>query len=131
MGNWEEEEKNLSIAVLEMIPVVIAACLFGKRWHRKRVLFKSDNMAVVLAARSWLPKDDHLTVLFRRLAREAIRWNFDIKIVHIAGKKNVDADHLSRGRTREFRKRNPDAHSEPVRVPRGLIRELASLGDDL
>ena len=90
-----------------------------------------DNMAVVLAARSWLPKDDHLTALFRRLANEAIKWNFDIRIKHIAGKKNKDADNLSRGKVKEFLRRNPDGDSAPVIVPRRLVKELAELGKDL
>ena len=36
-GEWVEEEKKLNICVLEMIPIVLASCIFGKEWRRSRV----------------------------------------------------------------------------------------------
>ena len=75
-------------------------------------------MAIVEAAKSWLPKDDLLTRLFRELATRAILHDFDLKVIHIPGKLNVDADDLSRGRIDSFLERNPRAHRSPMRVPR-------------
>ena len=124
---WSEEARGLNIAVLEMIPLVVGAVLWGQRWSRKRVLFETDNAAVVACAKSWLPRDDHLTRLFRRLASLAIRHDFDLKVVHLAGKLNTDADDLSRGRTTEFLSRNPHVHSSPTVIPVGLVASLTEV----
>jgi hypothetical protein len=126
-GVWTEEEKDLNIAVLELVPLVLAAHMWGRRWQRQRVLFETDNMAVVHCASSWLPRDDHLTKLFRILATKAIEFNFDLKVVHLPGVDNVDADDLSRGKIEAFRTRNPDAHSSPTEVPLRLVRDLCKL----
>ena len=40
---WHEK----SIAVKELIPVVISVAIWGRRWHNHVVTFTSDNMAVV------------------------------------------------------------------------------------
>ena len=34
-GEWTEEEKKLNICVLEIIPIVLAACIFRKEWCRR------------------------------------------------------------------------------------------------
>jgi hypothetical protein len=126
-GSWSPEAKLLSIAVLEMVPIVVAAELWGHKWRRKRILFETDNEAVVHCARSWLPKDDHLARLFRRLATLGIRYSFDLKVIHIPGRLNTDADALSRGRIRSFLMRNPRANPLPDTIQPGLIEELTEV----
>jgi uncharacterized membrane protein len=40
---WEDIE----ISAKELVPVVIAAAVWGKQWSGKHIRFHSDNMAVV------------------------------------------------------------------------------------
>ena len=67
---------NLNIAVLELIPLVISAHLWGHEWSRKKILFRVDNMAVVNSVNSGLPKDLHLAFLVRLLNKLAVLYNF-------------------------------------------------------
>ena len=43
-GQWPED---VDISVKELVPVVIAAALWGRHWTSEHVCFHSDNMAVV------------------------------------------------------------------------------------
>lgn len=50
---WPDElpsinNKNLSMAFLELYPIVVAALLWGSEWKRKKILFYCDNEATVL-----------------------------------------------------------------------------------
>jgi hypothetical protein len=126
-GTWTKQQKALNIAVLELVPLVVAAKLWGGEWTRRRILFQTDNDAIVKCAKSWLPKDDHLTKLFKELAKLAIAHSFEIKVEHIAGKLNTDADDLSRGKISNFLARNPLARALPEAIPPGLIEELTNL----
>ena len=42
-GKWPGCCESLSIAVKELIPIVLAAHIWGNEWSRKRILFKCDN----------------------------------------------------------------------------------------
>jgi hypothetical protein len=128
-GKWSARARELNIAVLELIPLIIAAETWGATWSRKRILFQTDNASIVACADSWLPKDNHLTRLFRRLATAGIKHSFDLKVIHIPGKLNVDADDLSRGRIRDFQLRNPHVHSGPETIRSGLVEELTEEDD--
>ena len=44
---WPESWGDVDISVKEMVPIVIAAAVWGGSWHRHRVFFHSDNAAVV------------------------------------------------------------------------------------
>lgn len=46
-GAWGPSQSNQSIAYKELFPVVVASHVWGPRWHRCHVLFRSDNEAVV------------------------------------------------------------------------------------
>jgi hypothetical protein len=53
-GQWPKDWVNVDISVKELVPVVVAAALWGWHWTSKHVCFHSDNMAVVsiLASRT-------------------------------------------------------------------------------
>ena len=123
-GFWSDRDKTLDICVLELLPIVFAAVLWGHCWQRKRVLFYCDNWAIVQSTSSGLPRDALLATLLRRVATEGIQHDFDLKVVHLPGKENIDADALSRGNLAAFRARNPSAHSAPLPVPAALREEL-------
>ena len=46
---WPPTWVEVSIAVKELLPIVLAAAVWGRRWSHGRVLFRSDNQAVVAA----------------------------------------------------------------------------------
>ena len=46
-GKWPDGSSSLSIAVKELIPIVLAAQIWGCQWKHRIVEFKCDNLAVV------------------------------------------------------------------------------------
>ena len=112
-----------NIAVLELIPIILSAALWGHMWARKKVLVHTDNMSVVHAINSWMPKHVHLVSLLKRLAKLAILNDFHFRAVHIPGKLNIDADLLSRNDIPGFRARNPSCDAAPTSVPHQLLMD--------
>ena len=45
---WPEEAASLNIAIKEMIPIVVAANMWGNSWQRKRIAFKCDMLVIVV-----------------------------------------------------------------------------------
>ena len=114
----------VKIFVLELIPIVVVAHIWGRSWVRCHILFYSDNSAAVDAIESGLSKHPHLSSLVRELARLSILMNFSVKAVHVPVKLNVIADALSRFDFQEFWRRRPDANQSPTCLPAGLLERL-------
>ena len=56
---WTPKFQHLSIAIKELIPVVLAAATFGYQWSGKVVQFVVDNSAVVEVVKSTYSKEPH------------------------------------------------------------------------
>ena len=93
---WPECWNSIGIAAKELVPVVIAAALWGHRWRRTSVCFVSDNMAVVNILRSRTSKDCILVHLMRCLVFYAAYFGFQFIAKHIPGVLNTAADAISR-----------------------------------
>ena len=111
-GTWPADAPK-NIAVLELIPIVLAAMLWGNHWTGKCILFHTDSMAAHCSAESLLPRDPHLASLIRELAIISIEHDFHFQTKHLPGKQNVAADLLSRNRHAEFFKIRPTAMRKP------------------
>jgi hypothetical protein len=66
----------MSIAFLELVPIVVAAHLWGHAWSRLGVQFLCDNMAIVNVLNSGTSKSHDIMHLLRLLTLEACRHNF-------------------------------------------------------
>ncbi len=83
----------------ELLPIVIAAVVWGEHWRGSAVKAWCDNMAVVATIRSGSCKEKKAMHLMRCLAFvEAIR-SVTIVADHIRGEDNVIADALSRNKS--------------------------------
>ena len=60
LASLEPRLCHLSIAVKELIPVVLAAALFGHQWAGKVVQFVVDNKAVVDVLNATFCSDTHM-----------------------------------------------------------------------
>ena len=73
----------------ELLPVVIAAALWGKQWIGQRVCFNCDNMAVVDLLRSRTTKDTLIMHLLRCLSFYAAFYQFNFESRHVSGSQNT------------------------------------------
>ena len=73
---WLPELQDASIQVKELVPVVIAAALYGKSWRDQLVVFSVDNQAVVDIINKTHSKESHLMHLVRLLVFFAYHYNF-------------------------------------------------------
>ena len=62
---WPECFKQQSIAVKELLPIVMACMVWGKTWCKNAVLVHCDNQAVVEVVNAGYCKDAHLMQLLR------------------------------------------------------------------
>ena len=93
---WPPSWQATHITAKELVPIVIAAALWGPMWQQKCVRFRSDNMAVVQVLRSRTSKDSLIMHLLRCLAFYAAFFQFSIVTDHIPGVQNTAADAISR-----------------------------------
>ena len=123
-SSWFFLPSRLSIAFLELVPIVVAAHLWGRAWFRLRVQFLCDNMAVVSVLNSGTSKSPDVMHLLRLLTLEACRHNFVCSAAHTPGRDNSAADALSRLRLQEFRRLAPHADHVPRQIPLSLLSLL-------
>ena len=115
----------VSIAVKELIPVVLAAATFGNHWSGKVVEFIVDNEAVVEVIKATYSKELHLMHLIRLLVFFAAKYNFWFRASHIPGKQNIVADSLSRNNMQLFRSQAPQAAPQASLLSPSLVELLA------
>lgn len=86
----------LNIAARELVPIVIAAALWGHQWKRTCVCFRCDNMSVVDIIKSHTSKDSLLMHLLRCLVFFAAYYGFQFQAENLPGVNNTAADAISR-----------------------------------
>ena len=103
----------------ELLPIVIAAAVWGRLWSKARVEAYSDNMAVVQAIRSCLVRCPQLMRLLRALFFVEACFNFSLAASHIVGREKVAADSLSRNNLNQFfcLSTGPYPHTPPPGPP--------------
>ena len=107
-----------------MLPIIIAAEIWGESWERRRILFRTKNQAVFAILRSELCRDRHHAFCLRELALKAILSSFTFSAVLFLGKENKGSDALSRFRFKEFKSLVPGANSASLHVPPLLLHKL-------
>ncbi|XP_078330524.1 uncharacterized protein LOC144624540 [Crassostrea virginica] len=72
-SHWNVLLKDCQIAVKELFPIVLAIELWGNKIKNKRILFMSDNMAVVQIINKQTSKDRTIMKLVRRLVLATLK----------------------------------------------------------
>ncbi len=73
---WPETWGGVDIATKELIPVVVAAALWGSMWEGKHIYFYTDNMSVVAILSSQAARTPGLTHLMRCFLFYAAYYRF-------------------------------------------------------
>ena len=116
---WPDSWSSTNIAAKELVPVVIAAALWGKEWKGRCACFRSDNMAVVDILKSRTSKDHLLMHLLRCLVFYAAFFRFQFVAEHVPGVLNTAADAISRNNTSLFVSLVPQVPR--VAIPQSLV----------
>jgi hypothetical protein len=93
---WPGDWRELDIAAKELVPVVVAAALWGPAWSGMHIQFHSDNMAMVAVLNTRTAKTPLLMHLLRCFSFYCAQYGIHFTASHIPGAANTTADALSR-----------------------------------
>lgn len=99
---YGSKSKRQPIDFLEGDTVVAAVEALMGHWRGKWIAFGIDNSAFELSAEKGRSRAERLNVLCKRLFVLQIQGNFILRYFWLGTHENYLADHLSRGRVREF-----------------------------
>ena len=121
---WPEEIADRSIAVKELLPIVLACIVWGDTWSHQSVLAHCDNQSVVAVVNAGYSRDTHLMQLLRSLFFITAHHDITLRAVHIPGVDNVAADAISRDNLILFHSQVPAARPSPTRLPPAALSLL-------
>lgn len=113
--------KTFNIAFLELFPIVIAVHVWGSLMADKRIIFFSDNAAVVDIINKQTSKHQDIMVLLRDLVLSCLRHNIFSQAHHIPGFQSSSADYISRSQVENFKAIFPEADEKPTPLPENLM----------
>ena len=106
---WPASWAEVDISIKELVPVVIAAALWGRSWYRQRICFHVDNMGVVGILQKRSARSPVTHHLLRCLYFYSAFFQFEYNAEHIPGIENIAADALSRNNINLFSSLFPQA----------------------
>ena len=118
---WEGPSSEWVIAPKELLPILFALVVWGRRWARCRIECYCDNMAVVAVINAGRAKDKTLMHLLRCMFFVAAHLDIQIHANHVPGVENVAADALSRNCMSTFLQEVPAADPQPTAIPQALV----------
>ena len=124
---WPGTWSSASIAAKELLPIIVAAALWGPLWAGEHICFHSDNEAVVTIVNNRCAKDKLLINLLRCLFFYAAVFQFHFSASHIPGVDNHVADAISRNNLSLVSSLFPQASQ--VFVPGLVVSFLLDLPD--
>ena len=106
------------IAAKELLPIVLAAAVWGPRWVGHTVMFHCDNQAAVAAVRGGYCKDPDMARMLRCLFFLEAHY---VVAVHVPGVNNEAADSVSRNNLSMFFSLIPQAYHQPSPASRAVV----------
>ena len=118
---WPESVLSHHITIKKMIPVIVAAAVWGRDWKQSHVRVRSDNSAVVAIINGGYSRDAEVMHPMRCVHFLAARYEFRLSAKHLKGSLNEAADALSRNLFSTFQELHPSADEEPTPIPPILL----------
>lgn len=109
------------IAVKELFPTTRTLEIWGHCMENHKVVFLSDNQAIVEVINKKSCRDPILMSLVRRIVFAALHFNIMFRAQHIPGETNVVADHLSRFQFQKAKLVAPWLSDHQTVVPLNLL----------
>ena len=121
---WDSNSADYHISIKELLPIVIAAAIWGYHFRGKAIHVKSDNVAAVAAINNQTSSVKEVCHLLRCLAFISARFDLRLIASHIPGHLNGTADALSRNHISTFLSLVPQADRHPTPIPETLVHLL-------
>ena len=121
---WPDALKHQQIAIKELIPIVLACALWGKRWKGATVRANCDNDAVVAVINSGYSKEPFLVHLLRTIFFLSAKFDFSLVAAHIPGHLNVLANAISRDNASLFLSSYTQVTLQPTFIPDNMVQVL-------
>ena len=102
-GKWPASWRHRTIACLEFYSIVLILYLWGKDMTNRRILFFTDNEALVHVINKQSCWDKDLMTFVRKLVLVCLSYNIVFKAKHIPGLCNTFVDALSRLQLQTFK----------------------------
>ena len=122
-GEWPLSWTQYDITLLELYPIVIATHVWGQHFSNRRIVFHTDNQALMHILNKLSAKHKLIMVLVRHLVQLCLRFNIQFRSEHIPGVDNDLADSLSRFHFQRFHRLAPHARLNPEHIPQHLLPE--------
>ena len=116
-GKFPDEWLQTNIAIKELLPIVLSVKMWGLTLANKRILFFTDNEAIVSVINKQSSKEPTIMSLIRSLVVSTLTFNIQFRAKHIPGRHNTIADLLSRCQVEKARSIAPWLDPEPVHLP--------------
>ena len=113
-GQWPASWSTQHITLLELYPIVASLHAWAHTLRNKRILFFTDNLALVHIINQTSSRDPKIMVLLRRLVIIAMQFNIHFRSKWLPGCTNVLPDLLSRLQVQHFRDLAPWAEPHPT-----------------
>lgn len=120
---WPPAWSCFPITTKELLPIIVAVAVWGRRWAKKHILCRCDNMAVVHILHTHSSKDHVISFLLRSLHFFLAHWDIQLMASHIPGKLNKLADALSCNHMQVFHREAPTADQRDSHVP-SVLQEM-------
>ena len=106
---WEDPSQRKNIATQELVPIVVAAAIWGRHWHGLHIQCNSDNQVEVAVLSSQTSKDQEIMHLLRCLFFFEASFNFSVSGPYLPGRLNELADDLPQDCLSSFLQKTPHA----------------------
>ena len=102
-GRWPDSWKGFIIAVLEFFPILLSILIWGGTMRNQRILFFTDNEALVHVINRSFFRNPGLMFFVRHLVQACLKYNILFRTRHVPEVHNQLADSLSRLQVQRFR----------------------------
>ena len=120
-GHFPDQWLQVNIAIKELLLIVLATNIWGRKMANFRILCFTDNQSIVHVVNSQTSKEPLIMSLIRQLVMSTMKWKIDFKAKHIPGKSNLVADLLSRFQIQAAFQAVPWLKSTAEEVPQELL----------
>jgi len=127
---WDKNSSTDNIATKELIPSVVPAAIWGRKWKGKSVQARSDNQAVVATINNQTSRDPAIMHLLCCLFFFEAKFDIVLSATHLPGKQNELADHISRNNISPPLLMAYNMQSGPLHVPTPLKELLVETKPD-